>query len=133
MEGDIDVWMPLVVCGAGIRCVLINPDSFVKEYIWSGEDVEELTDALQTSCYMRTPNLRQKTVKGFTVLYDRTEYNAEESASIFIDDNPVCYGPCIIFGKDITPLTEDNVLEFCMARYLYTYDGSTSVCVKLKG
>jgi hypothetical protein len=130
MSGEIDFWIPYVLEDSNTRCVLINPDRFVKEYYWTGASIDDLLDALDAG-YTKTSNLREMSVKNYTVLYDKNEQTAEDFISIFCDGKPVCYGPCIVFGKDMTPLDTDGVSELCNARCLRTHNGSTCICVKL--
>ena len=131
MNNDVDMWIPYIIKDSKTKCVLINPDRFVKEYYWSGADIGDLTDALDSS-YTKVSNLRQRRVLNFTVLYDKNEQVAEDFASIFVNDEPIIYGPCIIFRENMTSLTDKEASELCIARCLCTYNGSTTICVKLE-
>lgn len=132
MSNDINIHLPMITNNIGIKCILVNPDKFVKEYTWIGGDIWDLIISIEWGSIVDLHDLRKKDILDYSILYYDDDYFLEESPSIFLNETPVCYGPCMIFNKGLESLDDDDIKHICDKKYLYTYDGKTGLCIKLE-
>lgn len=132
MSNDLNVHISHIVNQLGIRCILINPDRFIRDYSWVGSDLGDLLSELEWAGLLDIHDIRKKDIRDYSVLYYSDSYLESGPPSIYVRGDPICYGPCIMFNKGIESLSEEDVNYLCNRKYLYTYDGKTGLCIRLE-